>query len=88
MGGHSGRCFRDRRKTARRKVRQYMALGAMREVAAKNRNISPFALARLHDLTVWTMNEKQKRLMVQGYERARAKGFEPKRTVRRSARGG
>jgi hypothetical protein len=72
----TGRCFRDRRKTARRKDRQVAALVEFKRHAPGARIWTRFGGHISIELTYLDQQAKQK--LVEGYERALAAGGLPR----------
>lgn len=66
MGAHTGRCFRDRRRTASRKRRQVAAWLTLRHITARQRiknNLPPLQVPTLDN---W--NSRGKQNLIEGFK--------------------
>lgn len=62
MGGHSGRCFRDRKKSARRYARQRAAFADLKRRAAKAGGVIP------PGITFRAFSEQQKQKVIEVFK--------------------
>lgn len=85
MSNRRGRCFRARRRTNLRKLRQHDALRAMKRVFDEATDLPAIQRHAVYGLSLGQMNETRKHHLIKGYkEMLKA----PSIRIRRAARGG
>jgi hypothetical protein len=72
MGAHTGRCFRDRRRTTRRHARQRTAWRFFQRMAAKK-----FGEMPRYSFRYLSTSDKQR--VVEGFEKSKRTGFRVRR---------